>query len=100
MSEDEIDEITKNGLCSYPAVSVICCLHKHPDCGNNSKDESAPSNSAPGHGFLPANEENVSGILKSNQLIISCTSTLYSKLTDHPNPLDYQNEIKNPRGHT
>ena len=86
MSDHKISESTQirkdiNILCSNPAVSVICYLHKNPQTDTGSKEESAPSDSdsVPEYGFKPANtcrEENVSEISKSNQLIISCTSSV------------------------
>ena len=84
MSDGEIGESTQinkdnNGLCSNHAVSVICYLHKTPDISNSSKEESAPSDSTPGHAFMPENtsrEENLSEVIKSNQLIISGTSSV------------------------
>ena len=84
MSDDKISESTKirkdiNILCSKPAVSVICYLHKNPQTATGSKEESVPSESAPGNGFMPANNSrggNLSGISKSNRLIISRTSSV------------------------
>ena len=55
-----ISESTKisediNVLCSNPAVSVICYLHKDSQITTDSNDESSPNESAPGHVLMPKN---------------------------------------------
>ena len=55
---------------------MISYLHKHPDGDNSHKDASAPSHSAPGHGYLNANGANLSSTFERNQLIISRTSAV------------------------